>query len=644
MTDELNELDALHATDTIVEDDRSMHGNEHPNEGPFREQNSEPEQHYDDPEEEDDTPKDAWRTAKRLFAQLRNQRTRLIIVCCSIVCYTVVHLAGPVYSAIVVDDLWQVVQQTWKAHATFSLATDGIGWKIGVLAVLYLLEWAFYYTQTYLMASVAERLNLTLREQISAKLQVLPLRFFDRNKPGEVLSRVTNDLDRISETMQNGLLRLINAIVGTVGALIIMFVYSWQLTLVFLAVMAINVAITKIVASKNLAAAAQRQEVVGELTGVVEEYYQGRDVIKASNREERSIDTVSEITERTRVIAQRADFLTQVINPLVRMINRFSQVLVALLAGWMMIKGRMSIGVTQAYFQYINQIGEPITEAGYMINSLQSSLASAERTFALLDSPEETPDPSPALEPAEPVHGRVEFKHVKFGYEPGKTLMHDVDFVAEPGKKIAIVGSTGAGKTTLINLLMRFYDIDSGAITLDGVNTAKMTRADLRRQFGMVLQDTWLFGGTVAENLAYGKPDATHKQIVAAAKAAHVDHFIRTLPNGYDTVLDNEAANLSIGQRQLLTIARVFLADPAILILDEATSSVDTRTEEQIAAAMNALMEHRTSFVIAHRLSTIRDADLILYMEHGDILEQGTHEQLMKKNGAYAHLYNSQFA
>ncbi len=640
MTDELNELDALHATDTIVEDDRSMHGSEHPNEGPF----SEPEQHYDAPEEEDDTPKDAWRTAKRLFAQLRNQRTRLIVVCCSIVCYTVVHLAGPVYSAIVVDDLWKVVQQTWKAHVAFSLATDGIGWKIGVLAVLYLLEWAFYYTQTYLMASVAERLNLTLREQISAKLQVLPLRFFDRNKPGEVLSRVTNDLDRISETMQNGLLRLINAIVGTVGALIIMFVYSWQLTLVFLAVMAINVAITKIVASKNLAAAAQRQEVVGELTGVVEEYYQGRDVIKASNREERSIDTVSEITERTRVIAQRADFLTQVINPLVRMINRFSQVLVALLAGWMMIKGRMSIGVTQAYFQYINQIGEPITEAGYMINSLQSSLASAERTFALLDSPEETPDPSPALEPAEPVRGRVEFKHVKFGYEPGKTLMHDVDFVAEPGKKIAIVGSTGAGKTTLINLLMRFYDIDSGAITLDGVNTAKMTRADLRRQFGMVLQDTWLFGGTVAENLAYGKPDATHKQIVAAAKAAHVDHFIRTLPNGYDTVLDNEAANLSIGQRQLLTIARVFLADPAILILDEATSSVDTRTEEQIAAAMNALMEHRTSFVIAHRLSTIRDADLILYMEHGDILEQGTHEQLMEKNGAYAHLYNSQFA
>ncbi|BAQ30904.1 ABC transporter ATP-binding protein [Bifidobacterium scardovii] len=593
-----------------------------------------------------DAPKNAMATAGRLFGQLRNQRVRLAVVAASIILYTFFHIGAPMYSAVVVDAIWNAVQDAWQSGAPFAIGwgEGGLGWPILILAILYVGEWAFYYLQCYLMASVAENLNLTLRRQISGKIQRLPLRFFDRNKPGEVLSKVTNDLDRISEVMQTGLLRLITAITTVTGSLIIMIWYSWVLTAVFLVFMALSMLVTKLVARKNLEVASLRQETIGELTGLAEEYYKGRNIIKAYNREEESSAAIRDAAERTRRAAQLADFITMSVNPLIRMIARFSQMFVMLIAGWMVIGGRMTVGVAQAFYQYINQVSEPLTEASYMINSLQSALASAERTFELLDEDEERPDRADALAVREPVRGRIVFDHVRFGYEPDRPLMRDVSFVAEPGRKIAIVGSTGAGKTTLINLLMRFYEIDGGSITLDGVPTADMTRGDLRREFGMVLQDTWLFGGTVAENLAYGKPDATRDEIVAAAKAARADYFIRTLPNGYDTVLDNEAGNLSVGQRQLLTIARVFLTDPPILILDEATSSVDTRTEAEIGKAMAKLMAGRTSFVIAHRLSTIRDADLILYMEHGDIVEMGDHHGLLEAGGRYAALYNSQFA
>lgn len=593
-----------------------------------------------------DAPKNAMATAGRLFGQLRNQHVRLAVVAASIILYTFFHIGAPMYSAVVVDAIWNAVQDAWQSGAPFAIGwgEGGLGWPILILAVLYVGEWAFYYLQCYLMASVAENLNLTLRRQISGKIQRLPLRFFDRNKPGEVLSKVTNDLDRISEVMQTGLLRLITAITTVTGSLIIMIWYSWVLTAVFLVFMALSMLVTKLVARKNLEVASLRQETIGELTGLAEEYYKGRNIIKAYNREEESSAAIRDAAERTRRAAQLADFITMSVNPLIRMIARFSQMFVMLIAGWMVIGGRMTVGVAQAFYQYINQVSEPLTEASYMINSLQSALASAERTFELLDEDEERPDRADALAVREPVRGRIVFDHVRFGYEPDRPLMRDVSFVAEPGRKIAIVGSTGAGKTTLINLLMRFYEIDGGSITLDGVPTADMTRGDLRREFGMVLQDTWLFGGTVAENLAYGKPDATRDEIVAAAKAARADYFIRTLPNGYDTVLDNEAGNLSVGQRQLLTIARVFLTDPPILILDEATSSVDTRTEAEIGKAMAKLMAGRTSFVIAHRLSTIRDADLILYMEHGDIVEMGDHHGLLEAGGRYAALYNSQFA
>ena len=588
-----------------------------------------------------ETPRNTKSTVVRLFSQLHGQRVRLTVVAVSIVIYVILSIWNPMYSAIVIDHLWQNIKASWQAGTPFSV-TATMGRELIQLTIQYLFTWLFYYLQSYLMANVAENLVLSLRSQIARKLHRLPLRFFDQNKAGEILSWVTSDLDKIAETLQTGLLKLIVAIGTIIGSLIVMFWYSVPLTGLFLVFMVVSMVVTNIVARKNLACAAERQETIAVLTGIVEEYYNGRDVIKAYNHEDESIQAVSRAAEANRVANLRADFLTNCVNPLIRLLTRLAQVVIAVIAGRAMLNGTMTVGVVQAFFQYVNQTAEPLTEASYMINSLQAALASAERTFELLDEEEERPEPEhPAV--LERAEGSIAFEHVSFGYDPDRLLMRDISFTAQPGQKIAVVGSTGAGKTTLINLLMRFYEVNGGRITVDGVPTADMTRGGLRRNFGMVLQDTWLFGGTVAENIAYGRPDATREEIVAAAKAAKVDYFIRTMPHGYDTVLDNEAANLSAGQRQLLTIARVFLCDPPIIILDEATSSVDTRTEAEIGKAMKELMRGRTSFVIAHRLSTIRDADMILFMEHGNIIEQGDHKTLLAKQGAYAALYYSQF-
>ena len=420
--------------------------------------------------------------------------------------------------------------------------------------------------------------------------------------------------------------------------------YNLALTGVFLVFAVASFVLTKVVSARTLVYASERQASLGRLTGKVEEAYSGRAVIKSFGRDDASAAEIAEAAEAFARTSERMDFVTNAISPAIRFLTRLAQVGIGLFAGGMLVAGQLTVGVFQAFSQYVTQATEPLTQLSLTVNQLQGALAAAERVFRLLDEPEVEPDPAEPLRPVEPVRGRVAFEHVRFGYDTARPLMHDVSLVAEPGQKVAIVGATGAGKTTLINLLMRFYEVDGGCITLDGVDTRQMTRADLRRQFGMVLQDAWLFEGSIAQNIAYGHPGATREEVEAAARAAHVDFFVRTLPQGYDTQISNDGENISQGQRQLLTIARAMLCDPAILILDEATSSVDTRTEQAIVRAMEAIMENRTSFVIAHRLSTIVDADLILVMDHGTIIEQGTHAELLAADGAYAELYRSQFA
>ena len=606
--------------------------------------NDQPEYQAPEPAEELEVPKNALATIARLWDAMVGLRWRIVACTVSAVLYVVATLAAVGFSASVIDMLWAKIQASFASGEPFVLTLENGGARVLTFLGIWTAAWAFYSFNDLVMASFAERLNLRLRERISTKLARLPLSYFDAHQPGDTISRATNDLDKVSEVLQRGVLQLLTSVMTVVGAVLIMLTVDVRLACIFLAFAAVALAVTKVFATRTLKVATARQASLGILTGRVEEAYSGRAVIKAFGRDEASAGEVLAAAQSLADSSASSDFLTNAVGPAIRFVMRLCQVTIAVLAGQMLIAGQLSVGVFQAFFQYVTQASEPLTQLGLTVNMLQGAIAAAERVFALLDEPEVEADPADALAPVEPVRGRVAFEHVRFGYSADKPLMRDVSLVAEPGQKVAIVGATGAGKTTLINLLMRFYEVDGGRITLDGVDTRRMRAQDLRREFGMVLQDAWLFEGTIAENIAYGRPDATRDEVVEAARAAHVDYFIRTLPHGYDTVLANDADAVSAGQRQLLTIARAMLCDPSILILDEATSSVDTRTEQAIVHAMETLMAGRTSFVIAHRLSTIVDADLILVMDRGTIVEQGTHDELMAAGGAYAELYLSQFA
>jgi ATP-binding cassette subfamily B protein len=516
---------------------------------------------------------------------------------------------------------------------------------LAFVAGIYLLSSVFSWAQAYIMAGVTQRTVYRLRRRVDEKLGRLPLSYFDGQSRGDILSRVTNDIDNISQTLQQSLTQLITSVLTVIGVLIMMLTISPLLAAISLLAVPASLAVTVFIASRSQKQFAAQWEQTGNLNGHIEEMHTGHSIVKLFGRQEQAIEQFDELNESLYQASYKAQFISGTIQPAMMFISNLNYVAICVIGGVRVASGQMSLGDVQAFIQYSRQFTMPIVQAASIANVLQSAVASAERVFELLDEPEEIPDPvSPAVL-QEPARGRVTFEDVAFRYEADKPLIEDLNVVVEPGQTIAIVGPTGAGKTTLVNLLMRFYDVDRGRITVDGIDTRELTRDNLRRTFGMVLQDTWLFNGTIRENIEYGADDpvVADEHLLEAAQAAHVDHFVRTLPDGYETTLDDEATNVSAGEKQLLTIARAFLADPPILILDEATSSVDTRTEVLIQRAMARLMRGRTSFVIAHRLSTIRDADLILVMNAGRIVEQGTHEALLEARGFYWELYSSQF-
>ena len=521
---------------------------------------------------------------------------------------------------------------------------ERLGRVLLVVLVIYVGSFVFGWLQGRMTTGVVQRTTFRLRADVEAKLSRVPLRYFDRQQRGEVLSRVTNDIDNIAQTMQQTLSQLITAVLTVVGVIVMMFWISPLLAVVALVTVPLSVVITVAIAKRSQPQFVSQWAWTGKLNAHIEEMYTGHALVKVFGRQQQAIATFHEQNGELYAASFKAQFISGIIQPAMGFVANLNYVIVAVVGGLRVASGTMTLGDVQAFIQYSRQFTQPITQIASMMNLLQSGVASAERVFELLDADEQSPDPAvPAILPV-PVSGRVAFEDVSFRYESDRPLIDHLSLVAEPGQTVAIVGPTGAGKTTLVNLLMRFYEVDSGQIALDGVDVATLTRDALRSKIGMVLQDTWLFGGTIAENILYGATGATEEQMMAAAQATHVDRLVRTLPDGYATVLDDEGANLSAGEKQLLTIARAFLADPAILVLDEATSSVDTRTEVLVQHAMAALRVGRTSFVIAHRLSTIRDADVILVMDQGAIVEQGTHDQLIAAGGAYAALYASQFA
>ena len=519
-----------------------------------------------------------------------------------------------------------------------------VGSIILLLIVLYSISAVFGYLQGLLLNRVVQRTVYRLRSDVEAKINRLPLRYFDRMQRGELLSRVTNDIDNISQSLQQTLSQLLTSLLTVIGVLIAMFLISPVLAVIALVTIPLTLLITTQIAKRSQKLFVAQWKHTGELNGQIEETFTGHALVKVFGRQREVSERFATKNEELYQASFGAQFVSGIIMPAMMFVGNLVYVAIAVVGGLFVANGTMKLGDVTAFIQYSRQFTQPLTQLGSMANLLQSGVASAERVFELLDADEQSADPSPAETPGPVTRGRLAFENVSFRYESETPLIDDLSLVATPGQTVAIVGPTGAGKTTLVNLMMRFYELDSGRITLDGVDTALMTRDDLRSRMGMVLQDTWLFGGTIRDNIAYGRPGATEEEILEAATASYVDRFVHSLPDGYDTILDDEASNVSAGEKQLLTIARAFLARPSVLILDEATSSVDTRTEVLVQKAMKALRSDRTSFVIAHRLSTIRDADLILVMESGAIVEQGTHSELLAAEGAYFRLYNAQFA
>lgn len=584
--------------------------------------------------------KDTKKTLKRLMKILLNQKWKLIIV----IFFGVIGLAftmiAPLIFSKAIDTIYQGVKNL--SVSSFHIDFDAIKRFSLLLLAIYFLSAASNYIQQNIMASVAQTLVLSIRKSISEKMTKVSLKYYDSHKKGEILSRISNDLERVSETLQTGMMQFITAVLTIVGAVALMFSISWILTLIAVFTIIMGVITTSIIGKRSNKYFADRQESLGKFNVQIEEYFTGQMVVKAFNMEEQIISNVEISNYQLYSDEKKAQFITYAINPFMRLLNQLGYVLIAVIGAIFVIQGKLSIGMIQAFFQYINQASEPMTEAAYILNSMQAAIASAERVFEILYEEEEQADSEDYKIITQP-KGNICFENIKFGYGD-KLLITGIDLNITAGQKVAVVGPTGAGKTTLINLLMRFYDLNEGKIKIDGIDITDLKRTHLRSLFGMVLQDSWFFDGSVKDNISCGRDGTAISEIQEAARLARADHFIRSLPQGYDTLLNDENSSISQGQKQLLCIARAVFANPYILILDEATSSVDTRTELQIQNAMDHLMIGRTSFIIAHRLSTIKNADVILVMDHGDIIEQGSHDELLLKNGLYSNIYNSQFA
>jgi ATP-binding cassette subfamily B multidrug efflux pump len=585
-------------------------------------------------------PRDFKDTLKKLIQYLGRYKVLILFIWLIAIASTVFSIVGPKILGKATTKLFEGVMA--QIAGTGSIDFTYIGNIILQVLLLYVFSAVLAYIQGWIMTNVAMNITYRFRKDIATKINRMPFKYFDGTNHGEVLSRITNDVDTVSQTLNQSLTQIITSVVTVLGVLVMMFTISWQMTLVAIVTLPLSFGILGLILNKSQVFFKRQQDYLGHINGHVEEMYGSHLVVKAFNGEAKSVAQFDEINNVLYDSAWKSQFLTGLLFPIMNFVGNLGYVGICILGGYLVIKGTITLGDIQAFIQYVRSFTQPIGQIANISNILQQTMAAAERVFEFLAEPEEQPDTTVPLV-LEKSEGRVDFKNVHFGYSPDKIIINDFSFYAEPGQRIAIVGPTGAGKTTMVKLLMRFYDVNSGAILVDGHDVKEFKRADLRCMFGMVLQDTWLYNGTIMENIRYGRANASDEDVIAAAKAAHADHFIRALPDGYNFVLNEETTNISQGQMQLLTIARAILVDPTVLILDEATSSVDTHTEVLIQKAMLDLMQGRTSFIIAHRLSTIRDADWILVMKDGDIVEQGKHEKLLSKKGFYAELYNSQF-